>query len=246
MSNLNYYICGLLERMRKRAVIIFLLLLSVQSGIAQIHELGVFLGGSNFIGDVGKTNYINPNKLAIGGLYKWNKSSRYAYRLALNYTKLQADDTDSGNSARAERGYAFSNRIMEASAGMEFHFWEYDLHTLRRPFTPYIYGGLAALNYRMLYYNAAEGGMSAQERRFSVAFPFGLGVKGEVLPNLVLGAEIIARYTLVNDIDGSNPERNPGVDFTRFGNYSSKDWYVLSGITITYTFGKRPCTSCFE
>ena len=35
---------------------------------AQIHEVGVFLGGSNYIGDVGKTNYINPNELSFGFL----------------------------------------------------------------------------------------------------------------------------------------------------------------------------------
>jgi hypothetical protein len=28
---------------------------------AQINEIGVFVGGSNFIGDVGSTTYVNPN-----------------------------------------------------------------------------------------------------------------------------------------------------------------------------------------
>ncbi|MGS2737990.1 type IX secretion system protein PorG [Sinomicrobium sp. M5D2P17] len=245
MSNLNYYICELLEHMRKGMIIVFFLL-GVQAGMAQIHEIGVFLGGSNFIGDVGKTNYINPNKLAVGGLYKWNKSTRYAYRASLSYSNLHADDADSGNSGRQERGYSFSNRILEASLGMEFNFWEYDLHTLHKPFTPYIYGGISAFNYRMFYYSEAMGRLTTQERRTSIAFPFGLGVKGEVLPNLVLGAEVIARYTFANDLDGSNPERDPGVNYERFGNYNSKDWYVFSGITVTYTFGKRPCTFCYE
>ena len=39
---------------------------------AQIHELGVFVGGSNYIGDVGKTDYFIPNEMAYGVLYKWN------------------------------------------------------------------------------------------------------------------------------------------------------------------------------
>ena len=33
---------------------------------AQIFEIGVFAGGSNFIGDVGATNYISPNQFANG------------------------------------------------------------------------------------------------------------------------------------------------------------------------------------
>jgi hypothetical protein len=41
---------------------------------AQIHEIGVFLGGNNYIGDLGKMTYVNPNQLAYGVLYKWNLS----------------------------------------------------------------------------------------------------------------------------------------------------------------------------
>ncbi|HBS53074.1 MAG TPA: hypothetical protein DD806_03630, partial [Flavobacterium sp.] len=45
---------------------------------AQINELGVFVGGSNFIGDVGSTQYINPNSPALGLIYKWNKTPRHS------------------------------------------------------------------------------------------------------------------------------------------------------------------------
>ena len=37
---------------------------------SQIYEIGVFAGGSNFIGDVGATNYISPNQAAFGGVFK--------------------------------------------------------------------------------------------------------------------------------------------------------------------------------
>jgi hypothetical protein len=46
---------------------------------SQIHEVGVFFGGSNYIGDVGPTTYI-ANEPTFGLLYKWNKSPRHAYR----------------------------------------------------------------------------------------------------------------------------------------------------------------------
>ncbi|MBC9796670.1 hypothetical protein IBL28_11875 [Sinomicrobium sp. FJxs] len=236
--------------MRKGAAIVFFFI-GLQAGMAQIHEIGVFLGGSNFIGDVGRTNYIYPTQLAVGGIYKWNKSKRYAYRAQLSYTKLSANDDDSGSSAREMRGYSFSNRILEGSLGMEFHFWEYDLHTLYKPFTPYIYGGVSVFNYRKVddYYDNGGTLSPNSRRKTSFAIPFGLGVKGEVLPNLILGAEVIARYTLVNDIDNSEPKdiaNADGRNYPGFGNYNSNDWYVFSGITITYTFGKRPCTFCYE
>jgi hypothetical protein len=56
----------------------FLFLFPIMAMNAQIHEVGVFVGGSNYIGDVGLTNYISPNKPAFGLLYKWNISKRHA------------------------------------------------------------------------------------------------------------------------------------------------------------------------
>ena len=45
---------------------------------AQINEVGVFLGGSNYIGDIGSTNYVNPNDFAFGVIYKYNINPRIA------------------------------------------------------------------------------------------------------------------------------------------------------------------------
>jgi len=62
---------------------------------SQIHEIGVFVGGSNFIGDIGSTKYISPNQPAIGGIYKWNRSPRHSYRFSLIYSELEGIDTKS-------------------------------------------------------------------------------------------------------------------------------------------------------
>ena len=53
-------------------------------------KLECFLGGSNYIGDVGKTNYINPNEMAFGILYKWNKSPRHSYRFSYTQSTITA------------------------------------------------------------------------------------------------------------------------------------------------------------
>jgi hypothetical protein len=52
--------------------------------------------------------------------------------------------------------------------------------------------------------------------------------------------EIGARYTFTDNLDGSNP-KNKNFETLKFGNLNSKDWYVFSGVTLTYTFGKNPC-----
>ena len=58
--------------------------------------------------------------------------------------------------------------------------------------------------------------------------------------NFVLGLEIGARYTFADDIDGSLP-RNENWLPIQFGNKNNNDWYVFSGLTLTYTFGNKPC-----
>jgi len=105
---------------------------------AQIHEIGVFLGGSNYIGDVGSTTYINPNEPAFGILYKWNKSPRHAYRFSYTQSQISGDDLDSKEIGRNNRGYSFVNNIKELSAGLEFNFFDFNLNEKRTKFTPYI------------------------------------------------------------------------------------------------------------
>jgi hypothetical protein len=74
----------------------------------------------------------------------------------------------------------------------------------------------------------------------TLALPMVLGVKAHVFENFVVGAEVGARYAFTDNLDGSNPE-NDNFANLRFGNLNSNDWYVFSGITLTYTFGQNPC-----
>ena len=67
-----------------------------------------------------------------------------------------------------------------------------------------------------------------------------LGIKGRFFQNFVIGAEVGFRYTFTDNLDGSNP-KNDNFETLRFGNLNSNDWYVFTGLTLTYTFGKNPC-----
>ena len=75
-----------------------------------------------------------------------------------------------------------------------------------------------------------------------MSIPMVVGYKAYLGGNLVLGFEIGARYTFTDDLDGSNPikglEDNKSL---KFGNIDSNDWYVFTGLTLTFTFGRQPC-----
>ncbi|MFS4493576.1 DUF6089 family protein [Maribacter sp. 2308TA10-17] len=217
---------------------------------AQTYEIGAFAGGTNNIGDVGRTNFILPSNYAVGGLFKWNKSKRYAWRASVIYGKFTADDSKSNISSRQERGYVVGNSILEASAGLEFNFVEYNLHRLGPAFTPYLYTGLTYFRYDYNYFDAGILQDGLNQRDGSLAIPMTVGFKYRISQLFIIGAEIGARYTFTDNLDASNPKKstvfdqiNPGPEF---GNIFSDDWYVFSGVTFTYTFGRKPCMDCFE
>ena len=205
---------------------------------AQIHEIGVFVGGSNFIGDVGSTTYISPNEPAIGILYKWNKSPRHSYRFSYTQSKITANDLNSEEASRNQRGYRFENSVKEFSTGLEFNFFEFNLHELRTKITPYVYSGLSYVQYEGLFF--VDGKTRSDSNHGTIAVPMILGVKSNITPNFVLGIEVGARYTFADDIDGSNP-KNENLKILQFGNINNNDWYVFCGLTLTYTFGNKPC-----
>jgi hypothetical protein len=203
---------------------------------AQINEVGIFLGGSNYIGDVGVTDYIYPNEPAFGILYKWNKSPRHAYRFSYTQSQISGNDSDSKEPGRYNRGYSFVNNIKELSAGIEFNFFDFNLHEEKPKFTPYVYSGLSYLfcDGKYLVGNAIEtSGIST-----SIAIPMTVGIKSNISRSLILALEVGARYTFTDNIDGSNPDNN---SLPKFGNINNNDWYVFSGVTLTYTFGEKQC-----
>jgi hypothetical protein len=222
-----------------KIIIVLLTLFFCTTAQAQINELGLFVGQSNFIGDVGSTTYIRPNSPVLGLLYKWNKTPRHSWRFSYIQSKIEAKDIYSEEVRRRTRGLSFENTIKELSAGIEFNFFDFNIYNpLERKITPYVSTGLSLSFYNSLFYKFGLAEFDSKQK--TLALPIILGVKSNLTSNFVLGLEIGARYTFADDIDGSLP-RNEYWQPIQFGNKNNNDWYVFSGLTLTYTFGNKPC-----
>jgi hypothetical protein len=224
-----------------RYLILFLLgLLFSQTSHSQIYEVGVFGGGSNFIGDIGSTAYIAPNAPALGVILKWNRSPRHSWRVSLIYSDLEGDDSKSDDPRRKARNYTFDSNLLEISAGMEYTFWDFDLHTSGIKAVPYLYSGISTAKHSNYFFDSTGQYTAENTDSWAFGIPMVLGIKSNITNHLILGFEIGARYTFSDELDGSVPD-DPFLESLSFGNINSNDWYVFTGFTLTYTFGQRPC-----
>ena len=207
-----------------------------------MHEFGLFVGGSNFIGDIGSTEFIKPSSSSIGLLYKWNVTTRYSLRASFMSSKLIVSDNRSKDINRVSRDFNFKNNIQEFSTGIEFNFFDFNLHDEQMYYSPYIYTGINYFKYSLLKMNFSSKIAEKYDEEWNFALPIILGIKTNFSPDFVVGIEFGFRYTLTDNIDSSNPikEYSESKDL-KFGNLSNKDWYTFSGITFSYTFGRMPC-----
>jgi hypothetical protein len=211
-------------------------------GLSQTYEVGAILGGANFIGDVGSTTYISPNTVAFGVIGKWNRSSRHSFRFSIISAQIKGDDADSHETRREERGYSFDNSITELSAGLEYTFWEFNMYSGRRVSTPYLFTGINYFFYKAAYINPNTKKFIDFEGARSFSIPMVVGYKAMIAPQFVMGVEIGARYTFIDDLDGSNPIGNlQDRNDLKFGNLNNNDWYIFTTVYINFTFGRRPC-----
>jgi len=224
--------------MRYLTIVVIAIFWNIKS-TAQTYEIGGYLGGSNFIGDVGSTTFISPNKPVLGAILKWNRSTRHSFRFTALFTQLEGDDTNSDESRRQSRGLDFTNNITELSLGLEYTFWEFDMFKDRNPNTPYLYTGFTYFNHEEL--NLSNGNLVSTGNAWDVAIPIVLGYKVAFDSNVVFAFEGGIRYTFTDNLDGSAP----GNDLLEFGNKNNDDWYMFTGITVSFTFGRRPCFCAF-
>ncbi len=209
----------------------------IDNTYSQTYEIGPYIGGANYIGDIGPTTYIAPQTLVGGIIFKWNRSPRHSFRFSLLHAKIEASDFNSNEGLRKQRGLSFENTITEASLGLEYTFWEWNLHTYEPQMTPYLYTGLTFFHANSLYLE--DGIIKENGDNWNFSIPLVFGIKTTLTPSLIFGVEIGPRYTFSDNLDGISLTENQGAHPV------TSDWYMFTGITLTYTFGRKPCYCSF-
>lgn len=204
-----------------------------QSQIWKRHRLEVFVGlpVSHYFGDIGGTASSNnlfglkdvsfralrPG-LSVGVIYRLNQS--LYIQTSCNFAYLGSSDKGSRNE---ERNYGFSTYGSEITATALFYIipesdrnYFYSVMDLRgglrhinKPLSLYIFAGAGGLFYSVSpKLDLIESERFNDSESFAPIIPFGVGMKYQIMPRMLIGAEFGARYVLTDYLDGLSPTQS--------------------------------------
>lgn len=194
--------------MRKLLFILFICGIFTTSQ-AQSVEIGGWLGGASYFGDLNPSFEINRVGIAGGALGRINVNRRLALKLGLNYGRVSAYDSDSDEVFRYTRNLSFRSDIYEFALQGEFNFLEYIHGSRDKFFSPYVFAGFNVYSYNPkteldgIWYSLPELGTEGQYRgeeyyTNQLGFVYGAGIKIALNYEWSINLDLNSRF-LFND-----------------------------------------------
>jgi len=196
-------------------------------------DLGIFGGGSYYLGDINQSKQFYSLSYAFGGLYRYNINSRYTIRGSIYYGNLQADDHDFENGFQQSRNISFSGTVLDATLQFEFNFMPYSTFGRAGEYAVYTTGGIG-----VAFINTSN------LRPTKLVIPFGVGVKMNLGKKMGIGIEWGFRKMFYDELDEyANPV---GPEYRSF--IHNNDWYSIAGISLTYKIygGSEDCPAYWD
>lgn len=181
-------------------------------------DLGIFGGGSYYLGDINHSKQFYSLSYALGGLYRYNLNPRYTIRGSIYYGNLQANDQDFDNKFQQNRNKSLSGTVLDVTLQFEFNFMPYSTFGRSGEFTTYTTGGIG-----IAFINTSVN-------TYKLVIPFGVGAKVNLGKKMGIGFEWGFRKMFYDMMDGY--EDPVDTEYRSFiHNY---DWYSIVGFSLTY------------
>jgi len=196
----------------------FVILLAACSGFASHaeaqryfngkREIGLFLGGGNYHGDLAPRIVLSSFRPAVGGLFRYNFNPYISYRAQGSFTEISGNDAN--YKPQADRNLQFRSVIIEAANTIEFNFHRFGTNVLDVDFSPYLTLGLNVFYFDPRaprgsdYHHLRNLHTEGRTRKYSnlqLAVPIGFGVKYNMSRNWVIGFEGVWRKTFTDYLD---------------------------------------------
>ncbi len=184
----------------------------------QSTEIGIFLGGSYYLGDLNPYMHFNRfTRPAAGLLYRINLHSRLSLKAIASLGAIQGDDAFSRNESHRNRNLSFKSKIMEFAVEGEFNFLPFVIGSKKLAIsTPYVFGGIAVFRFNPMglldntWHALQPLGTEGQNSAFTdlksysltqFAIPFGAGLKINAGKKIGINFEWGIRKTFTDYLD---------------------------------------------
>src|SRR6202008_3264039 len=166
------------------------------------HDVGLYLGGSYYIGDLNTNRHFFQTQPAGGLFYRFNYNYRLAFRGGFNLGSVIGDDSQSSDEDQLERNLNFKSKIYEFNAIAEFNFLEYATGHNKFIFSPYVFLGIGVFKFdpmaninnqwiqlRRLSTEGQKTTQNPDQKQYKLiqpSIPFGVGFKLDLAKNVGL------------------------------------------------------------
>ncbi len=221
-------------------------LLAVQGTMAQRHEAGISLGGTNFKGDLSHYPNILATRPGAELFFRYNFNDAVSWRTGVFGGFLYGNDSLSNNQFQQIRAYSFKSTVLELNTVLEYHFLSFLKWRSLDTFSPYLFGGIGGMAYFNTEWEIGESNPHRDQAPdqapplISPVIPYGVGIKFLVSPKLILGVEYGTRQTFSDLFDRLSAAEDNTPKFVRDNPFNSDKYYYLS-VSLSYRFIRVRC-----
>ncbi|QHT69538.1 outer membrane beta-barrel protein [Rhodocytophaga rosea] len=206
--------------------------------IAQRLEIGAGGGAMLYKGDLAPELIPKFARPGATIFLRHNPGKAISLKYSFSLGRIFADDRETDDNFANQRNRFFNTRITELAATAEYNFLDYRSDKARKPWTPYLFGGIAVYKF-----DPVEN-LRPEYKLTQLALPFGVGFKYVLGGQWNLGIEFGARKIFTDYLDDLGGDLNTTNKFQN-GNPNDKDMYVFTTLTVSYTFYKIRCPNFY-
>lgn len=205
--------------MPKFASFLLLLLISFSLHAQQTWEVGLFGGGSAYMGDINPNNPVKVSGISAGAFVQRNFDGYLSAKLNYTFGQISGADSQSPNAQQRLRNLSFTTQLNELSLIGEFNFLKYIPEAGQNRWTPFVFLGLGVVGYNpQATYNGqtydlrplTTEGQAKPYSKLAATFPYGIGFK----------YNFSGKLNLIFDLGYRNPSTDYLDDVS--GNYPSQ------------------------
>lgn len=192
--------------------IFFIVFLSFpQTGLGQKNEIGIFFGGSYYLGDLNPSRQFGLTRISLGGMFRHNFTPHLSLRANAIFGSVEGNDALI--KYNQDRNLRFVSMVNEFSGQIEVNFLPFVAGNLESPYSPYLFLGAGAFffnpqaqdelgDWRSLRPLRTEGQTEeTQYGHVSQSLILGFGFKFNISRNITGGVEWGMRRTGTDYLD---------------------------------------------